>query len=167
MYKIDELCQKALISQQTFYRLVKTESELREIVEKNREKKGNSYRYGEPVLSWLMDYSGIKSESSQQQPPEQATESAETAAPPPPVNSNEQELKAQIKALEAKIESLTAQLEEKEQERKFLFMQNGNLLMLLTKEKEEKQALLPAPRPPLRERIRSVFSKQPKKQEQP
>lgn len=153
MYKIDILCQKARISQQTFYRLTKTNKDFRELVEKNREKKGSSYRYGEPVLSWLLDYSGIQDKSSQEQQPqpssqgatEQAAERSETAPPPPEASNREKELLDRIEALEREIDGLRAALNDKEQERKALFIQNIQLVRILGQEKEEKQALLPAP----------------------
>lgn len=156
MYKIDILCQKARISQQTFYRLTKTNKDFRELVEKNREKKGSSYRYGEPVLSWLLDYSGIQDKSNQEQQPsqqqqqsqgatEQAVERPETAPPPPEASTREKELLDRIEALEREIDGLRAALNDKEQERKALFYQNIQLVRILGQEKDEKQALLPAP----------------------
>lgn len=156
MYKIDILCQKARISQQTFYRLTKTNKDFRELVEKNREKKGSSYRYGEPVLSWLLDYSGIQDKSNQEQQPsqqqqqsqgatEQATERPETAPPPPEASTREKELLDRIEALERELGGLRAALNDKEQERKALFYQNIQLVKILGQEKDEKQALLPAP----------------------
>lgn len=152
MYKIDILCQKARISQQTFYRLTKTNKDFRELVEKNREKKGSSYRYGEPVLSWLLDYSGIQDKSSQepqeqqsQGATEQAVERPETAPPPPEASTREKELLDKIEALEREIDGLRAALNDKEQERKALFIQNIQLVRILGQEKDEKQALLPAP----------------------
>lgn len=180
MYKIDILCQKAHISQQTFYRLTKTNNDFRELVEKNREKKGSSYRYGEPVLSWLLDYSGIQDKSSQEQQPqpssqgatEQAAERSETAPPPPEASTREKELLDRIEALEREIDGLRAALNDKEQERKALFIQNIQLVRILGQEKEEKQALLPAPgsaavpaaaspRPPFVERIKALFGRRP------
>lgn len=177
MYNIKTLCEKANISQQTFYRLIRENDDFRELVEKNKQKKGNGFRYSEAVLDWLRDYRGITPE---QQPTaaatEQPIEATETPSEPPVRPDREKELLEQIATLEREINRLTAALDDKEQERKALFLQNANLLMLLTQEKAEKQALLPPPQPPklpLGQRIRSFFSgskqqpQQPSHQEQP
>lgn len=176
MYNIKTLCEKANISQQTFYRLIRENDDFRELVEKNKQKKGNGFRYSEAVLDWLRDYRGITPE---QQPTAAATENpveaAETPSEPPVRPDREKELLEQIAALEREITRLTAALDDKEQERKALFLQNANLLMLLTQEKAEKQALLPPPQQPklpLGQRIRSFFGskqqpQQPSHQEQP
>lgn len=152
MYNIKSLCEKSNISQQTFYRLLRENKDFRELVENNKEKKGNGYRYTDTVLSWLLDYKGIELS-----PEEPATP---TEMPPETILTDEREqiLLNQIKALEAEIDGLKAMVEEKEQERKALFLQNANLLMLLTQEKQEKQALLPTPRPSIVQRIKSLFS---------
>lgn len=180
MYNIKILCEKANISQQTFYRLLRENDDFRELVEKNKQKKGNGFRYSEAVLDWLRDYRGITPEPEQQQPAatptENPVEAAETPAEPPVWADREKELLNQIAALEREMTRLTAALDDKEQERKALFLQNANLLMLLTQEKAEKQALLPPPQQPklpLGQRIRSFFSgskqqpQQPSHQEQP
>ncbi len=177
MYNIKTLCEKANISQQTFYRLTRENEEFRELVEKNKQKKGNGFRYSEAVLAWLLDYRGIEPEQQPQQDPAAATEgkpieASEQPSEPPVWADREKELLTQIAALEREIARLTASLDDKEQERKALFLQNSNLLYLLTQEKNEKQALLPPPpqpKLPLGQRIRSFFGskQQPSHQEQP
>ena len=173
MYNIKTLCEKANISQQTFYRLLRENEDFRELVEKNKQKKGNGFRYSEAVLDWLRDYRGITPE---QQPTAAETdkpaEATETPSEPPVREDKEKELLEQIAALEREISRLSAALDDKEQERKALFLQNANLLMLLTQEKAEKHALLPPPpqpKLPLGQRIRSFFGskQQPSHQEQP
>lgn len=62
------------------------------------------------------------------------------------------ELETKIKALEAKIEAL-------EEERREMVNQNGNLLLLLSQEKQEKMLLLPAPKKSFGERLKSIFHK--------
>ena len=64
-----------------------------------------------------------------------------------------------INALQAKIEALEAKLEAAEAERRDLIAQNGNLLLLLNQLNQEKQALLPAPRKTIGERIKGLFRK--------
>ena len=181
MYNIKILCEKANISQQTFYRLIRENDDFRELVEKNKQKKGNGFRYSEAVLAWLCDYRGLTPEQQPtaaaiEKPAEAATEnpaeSSETPSEPPVWADREKELLEQIAALEREISRLTAALDEKEQERKALFLHNSNLLLLLTQEKAEKQALLPPPQQPklpLGQRIKAFFSapKQSSNQEQP
>lgn len=176
MYNIKILCEKANISQQTFYRLIRENDVFRELVEKNKQKKGNGFRYSEAVLDWLRDYRGIEPELPQQDPTaakaENPVEATEQPSEPPADEDREKELLRQIASLESEITRLTAALEDKEQERKALFLQNSNLLYLLTQEKNEKQALLPPPpqpKQPLGQRIRSFFSgnKKPSQEEQP
>ena len=152
MYNIKSLCEKSNISQQTFYRLLRENKDFRELVENNKEKKGNGYRYTDTVLSWLLDYKGIELL------PEEPATPAEM--PPETILTDERErtLLNQINALEAEIDGLKAIIDEKEQERKALLLQNANLLLLLTQEKQEKQALLPAPRQSFSQRIKALFS---------
>lgn len=152
MYNIKSLCEKSNISQQTFYRLLRENKDFRELVENNKEKKGNGYRYTDAVLSWLLDYKGIELL------PEEPSTPAEM--PPETILTDEREsaLLNQINALEAEIDGLKAIIDEKEQERKSLLLQNANLLLLLTQEKQEKQALLPAPRQSFSQRIKALFS---------
>ena len=176
MYNIKTLCEKANISQQTFYRLTRENEEFRALVEANKQKKGNGFRYTEAVLEWLCDYRGINQEQQEQPQPAASTEkpleATETPSEPPVWADREKELLRQIAALESEITRLTAALDDKEQERKALFLQNANLLMLLTQEKAEKQALLPPPQPPklpLGQRIKAFFggNKTPSNEEQP
>ena len=176
MYNIKTLCEKSNISQQTFYRLIRENDDFRELVEKNKEKKGNGFRYSEAVLDWLCDYRGIEAEQPAQKKPEvtaeKPVEAAETPSEKPVWADREKDLLGQIDTLEREIQRLTAALEDKEQERKALFLQNSNLLYLLTQEKTEKQALLPPPKQPkqpISQRIKAFFSgnKQPSHEEQP
>lgn len=162
MYDIRMLCQRSNISQQTFYRLMKENEEFRELVETNRQKRGNSYHYPETVLEWLTAYYLVSADTTRG--------GGATPSPPPSTASTrpfkpaeavdrEKSLLDRINALEGQIEALEAKLDEKEQERKALFVQNNQLLYLLAQEKQEKQALLPAPKKSFFERIKNVFSK--------
>ena len=163
MYDVKTLCQRSNISQQTFYRLIKENEEFRELAETNRQKRGNSYRYPETVLQWLLAYYSIPSEPTEEKPaPKEETpvEASESPSEPSESADREKPLLDKINALEAEIRALKAQLEDKEQERKALFIHNSQLLMLLSQEKQEKQALLPAPKKPMLERIKGIFSKE-------
>lgn len=165
MYDVKTLCQRSNISQQTFYRLTKENEEFGELVKQGRQKRGNSFHYPETVLQWLLAYYSIPSEPTEEKPApkeEKPVEASQSPSEPSETVDREKPLLDKIDALEAEIRALQAKLEEKEQERKALFIQNGQLLYLLSQEKQEKQALLPAPavKKPLIERIKGMFSKE-------
>lgn len=80
--------------------------------------------------------------------------------PTPPPSMELEKAKADLESIQRKYEELEAKLKEVEAERKQLLEQNGNLLLLLSQEKAEKQRLLPAPRKTIREKIRSLFKKE-------
>ncbi len=158
MYDIKMLCQRSNISQQTFYRLMKENAEFRELVETNRQKRGNSYHYPETVLEWLTAYYLVSAKSATEKK-DTSSKASERPFKPFEAVDREKPLLDRISALEGQIEALEAKLDEKEQERKALFVQNNQLLYLLAQEKQEKQALLPAPKKSFFERIKDVFSK--------
>lgn len=69
--------------------------------------------------------------------------------------------KAELEDIKGKYAELQAEFEKVEAERKELLEQNGNLLLLLSQEKAEKQKLLPPPHKSIGERIRSIFHRPP------
>lgn len=160
MYDIATLCERSHISPQTFYRLRNEHSDLEELVNNHREKRGKVYVYGEPVLDWLLNFYRIpQGEASAPADEQNASEPPESPSEPPVLSAEVKDLHEKIKDLEAEIEALKASLDEKERERREMFLQNGQLLLLLSQEKQEKQLLLPSPRRPLLDRIRSVFGR--------
>ena len=76
---------------------------------------------------------------------------------PPSSLPQEEETKQELERLKEKYAELQAELDKVEAERKQLLEQNGNLLLLLSQEKAEKQKLLPPPRKTIGERIRALF----------
>ena len=146
MLSVKQLCEKANISQQTFYRLIRDSKEFSALVEQNRQRKSNGYRYDTPVLKWLLSYYERENAS---EPPAEAPDTSSTSA-----------LEAERDALRVELEALLARFDAVEAERKELLAQNGRLLLLLSQEKQEKQALLPPPRVPLVERIKAIFKKE-------
>ena len=78
-----------------------------------------------------------------------------------PQEREEEVSKAEIDALKAEIAALKKQLEETETEKKELFRQNSQLLLLLQQEKQEKMLLLPAPKKPFSEKVKSIFKGRP------
>lgn len=79
--------------------------------------------------------------------------------PPHSVRANEAR-ENELNDLKIKYDELKETYEKVESERQELLKQNGNLLLLLSQEKAEKQMLLPAPRKSIREKIRSLFKKE-------
>lgn len=176
MLSIKDLCQKANISQQTFYRLVRENKEFSDLVEANREKKGNGYRYDTPVLEWLCSYYEVQQDPPADDPP---TESAEQPSDSPDNQEQINTITAERDALKRELEALQARWEQTEKERQFLLAQHAQLINILGQEKQEKQLLLapvvvpadpviehPAPDPdptPTKQtlitRIKSIFKK--------
>ena len=146
-YTIKELCHLSNISQATFYRLISDDREFSELTQSNREKIGNGYRYDRAVLEWLYHRYNIK------QPPEKPLE-----APAEP--ADQPNYLAKIASLEGEIEALKAALAKKDEEIAYFKNNNDQLLLLLQMEKQEKVALLPAPKKSFVERIRTIFTKE-------
>lgn len=161
MLSIKDLCQRANISQQTFYRLARDNNEFSAVIETNRVKKGNGFRYNEAVLEWLCAYYDRETE------PEAPSEASETPLEHDELQQQIKALTEQNEALESEITSLKAKLLDAEQERKLLIGQNAQLTLLLGQEKMEKQALLPAPRKPFIERVKGFFAKPEQTEKQP
>lgn len=159
MYTIKQLCQMAHISQATFYRVSRENSEFSGIVEANRIKRGNSYRYGEPVRAWLLDYYAASVDAKTAECPSAATQGLSDVSSASTDESTLQELKRENEALRARTEQLEKLLDDERAERKELHQQNGHLLLLLSQEKQEKQLLLPAPKKSLRERWALLLGK--------
>ena len=90
---------------------------------------------------------------------ESAENAPKIASEPPEDEGRQKPLLDEISALNQKIDALQKALDDKEQERKALFVQNGQLLFLLSQEKQEKQALLPSPKKPILERIKRILKK--------
>ena len=163
MYDVKTLCQRANISQQTFYRLLKDNKEFRDVAESGRKKRGNSYQYTDDALKWLISYYAspdTMAEEKTEAKNEIAENAPKIASEPSEDDGRQKPLLDEINALNQKIDALQKALDDKEQERKALFIQNGQLLFLLSQEKQEKQALLPSPKKPLVDRIKGIFQKE-------
>lgn len=132
-------------------------------------KKG--YLYSEAVLESLKKRLLIENGVGQQDFFPADGESPDSIAPH---NEEASRLSAEIARLSAELEdmkgknaALQSDFDKAEGERVELLRQNGlkdeqiqHLLLLLSQEKAEKQALLPAPRRSIGERIRSIFKKE-------
>lgn len=78
---------------------------------------------------------------------------------PPEAQEEGEGYKSTISELETKIKALEAKIEALEEERREMVKQNGNLLLLLSQEKQEKALLLPAPKKTIGARLKELFSK--------
>lgn len=75
------------------------------------------------------------------------------------LSQEKERLTAELEDLKGKLELLQEEFDKVKAENSELLRQNGNLLLLLSQEKAEKQALLPAPRRSIGERLKSIFKK--------
>lgn len=103
----------------------------------------------EPVFS-------MNTERAEERPQNSPVEAPQTEQPP---EGQLNALQRKIDALEAEIGALRKQLDASETEKKELLRQNGEVLLLLQMEKQEKQLFLPAPRKTLVDRVKSLFHK--------
>ena len=143
--------------------MFKSNSELKELAKEHKKVENRNVFYDEVIYEWfcrryekktksLMENSvvGSNSENENQNIPLDT---------PPSSLPQEEEIKQELERLKEKYAELQAELEKVEAERKQLLEQNGNLLLLLSQEKAEKQKLLPIPRKTIGERIRALFRK--------
>lgn len=168
MYSMKDLSSRVKRSPQALYSLIKQNETLSSIVKENTEKNGRFIKYGEPVLSWLLDYykiteptadevgEGIVEPEAQEIPQQTAPEasggvSAETVL---------DFLKRENDLLRGQIEALTKDKAEQRTE-------IDRLLLLLQEEKQEKQALMLAsapqvatvPKQTFLDKIKNLFGK--------
>jgi len=159
-YTIEDLSSKCKVSKQSIYSLIKKNQEF---VKQNSIKRGKKIKYNQAVLNHFLDYYGVKEE---EQPSPDAPEDARIAEnasiegeEPSSNTTNEDTAEEKIKALESQIEALKQELAASKEANSELIRQNGQLLLLLQEEKQEKMRLLPAPRKSIGERISNFFKK--------
>ena len=156
MFDTKTLCEKACISQATFYRLIRENKSLRVLTENNATKKGKRKYYSDTVLQWLLKHN----DSPLDTPTSETPVSEHTQQQIPPQHPNREELLLeQVAILKAEVERLTNALASKETESNALIYQVTTLTALLNQEKQEKLALLPAPKTTLKQRIKALFKK--------
>lgn len=161
--EISSTCQK---SRQAIYSLLKNNPELSSIAKANSRKFSTSIKYSQEVVNACKAFYGIENEDMTGNAPAiGVSEGAEAENPDssaPRIAELEQQLEALTeanKALQEQLKAKEEQLSTKDEERKELLQQNGALLLLLQQEKQEKQALLPAPRKTLGRRIKELFTR--------
>lgn len=166
-YSIEDLAKHCQVSKQSIYNLI---NKNKEFVNDNSRKQGRKVKYNQAVLDLFLEYYGKQSQEQEAEerpaPPPESQEAPgdATGAPERPEEQVEaspslEALQAQIRALEAENIDLRLKLERAEAERQGLIQQNGITLLLLQQEKQEKMLLLPSPKKPFVERMKSLFSK--------
>lgn len=167
MYSMRDLSSRVKRTPQALYSLIKQNESLSSIVKENTEKNGRFIKYGEPVLSWLLDYYKI-TEPTADEVGEGIVEPTAEVYPQPtaPTRPTEADLalelssiKAENEALKTAIEALKTDLEREREEKREIREQLGVSLLALRQEQEEKQLYLPAPRKTLRQFFKGLFSK--------
>lgn len=160
-YTMHEITAKVNRSEQAIYRLMKSNNELKAIISEHSYKVGGRRTlYGSTVLDWLKEYYNVVQASSEA--PDAPPDVEQAEVDPEDNAQHEAEiaaLRAEIAALQRDVESLRSDLALKEQERQALFVSNGQLLLLLSQEKQEKQALLPKPRQPFTNKLIALFKR--------
>lgn len=163
MYSVKELVLKTGKTEQTIYRLARENEEFRTIWEQSQTKIGNKKRYGEDVLTWLVNHYNLSSVAEQDvgasfyrasngQIPQPTARQVESL-----IRDNEA-FKGQIEALKRENELLRAQLdtaERREKEDKEIL---GHTLLCL-QQATQAQRLLDTPKPSVFQRVKQLFSK--------
>lgn len=157
-YTIEDLSSKCKVSKQSIYALIKKNQEL---VKKNSTRKGKKVKYNQEVLNFFLDYYGInEAEDPSPEDPEKALEAEnapQEAEDPSPISPQDKTAEDKIKALESEIEALKQELASAREQNTELIRQNGQVLLLLQEEKQEKMKLLPAPKQGIIKKIGNFF----------
>ena len=170
-YTINQISSACKVSKQSLYKFI---NKNKTFINENSTRNHRIIYYNQAAMDFFLAYyqpdrktdseeipvSDIEKNTAEERAEEQA-EKAPIEAPqteqPPEGQLNALERK--IAALEAEIETLRKQLEKTEAEKNEILRQNGEVLLLLQMEKQEKQLYLPAPKKTLADRVKSLFHK--------
>jgi septal ring factor EnvC (AmiA/AmiB activator) len=170
-YTINQISSACKVSKQSLYKFI---NKNKTFINENSTRNHRIIYYNQAAMDFFLAYyqpdrktdseeipvSDIEKNTAEKRAEKQA-EKAPIEAPqteqPPEGQLNALERK--IAALEAEIETLRKQLDASETEKKELLRQNGEVLLLLQMEKQEKQLFLPAPKKSFSERVKSLFHK--------
>lgn len=157
-YTIEDLSSRCKVSKQSIYSLIKKNQEF---VKKNSTRKGKKVKYNQEVLNLFLDYYGVnEAEDPSQKDPEKAIEAEkdpQKAEDQSATSPQEKDPEGKIKALESEIEALKRELAAAREQNTELIRQNGQVLLLLQEEKQEKMKLLPAPKQGIIKKIGNFF----------
>ena len=165
-YTINQIASRCKVSITSINNLKKKNQDF---INKNSMRRQHKIYYNQAAMNFFLSY---YSADTEKKIPDKIidTDTAEAQAKNPPSEasytdkpheSQLDELKAEIEALQTEIGALRKQLEIKEAERLELLRQNGALILTLQQEKQEKMLLLPAPKKTLSERVKGFFKVKP------
>lgn len=163
-YTIKELTKEVNRTAATIYNYMRSDEETKRFfVEHRRENTKGGYVYDEKVLERLKNKYLIEGGAGTQKNFSADSENPISTAPHGEeitrLSAEIERLTAELEETSGKCAALQSDLEKADAERAELLRQNGNLLLLLSQEKAEKQALLPPPRRSIGERIKNLFKK--------
>lgn len=167
MYSMKDLSSRVKRTPQALYSLIKQNESLSSIVKENTEKNGRFIKYGEPVLSWLLDYYKITEPTADEVGEGIVEPEAQEIPQHSPLAATGADLRLELallrqenQALKEAIEALKNDLEIERKNNQDLLQQNGLALLALKAEQDEKQKYLPAPRKTIGQFVKGLFSKE-------
>lgn len=158
-YSIDDLSRECKVSKQSIYSLIKKNTDF---VKANSTRQSKRIKYNQEVLNLFLSYYGLELAQDE----EHQEKVSPQKAIPGGFQGNENnintsslldEANAKITALEGQIEVLKKELSAAREQAQELIKQNGEVLLLLQEEKQEKMKLLPAPRKSFTQKIKDLF----------
>lgn len=160
-YTTKDLLEVSKTSLQSINKLFKSNSELKELAKEHKKVENRNVFYDEVIYEWFCRRYEKKTKSLMENGVaggnfENENQNIPLDTPPSSL-PQEEETKTELEILKEENARLKEELEKVEAERKQLLEQNGNLLLLLSQEKAEKQKLLPPPRKTIGERIKNIF----------
>lgn len=166
-YTIDQISSICKVSKQSLYKFI---NKNKTFISENSTRIHRIVYYNQSAMDFFLAYyqPEATAQSGENPPPQVNSTSAEGQTEKPSAEATQAEeqyenqqnpLQRKIDALEAEIEALRKRLDASEAEKKELLRQNGEVLLLLQMEKQEKQLLLPAPKKTLADRVKNLFHK--------
>lgn len=170
LYSIKEITKIVDRTEQSIYAYIRTEQDF---FNEHREKHSKGgYRYDEEAIKRLKKRFGVEDGEGIGENFSKDANSPLLTAPSiddelRQMSQEKERLSAELEEMKGKFKALQADFEKVEGERVELLRQNGlktdeinHLLLLLSQEKAEKQALLPPPRRTIGEKIKSLFRRE-------
>lgn len=172
-YTIKELTKEVDRTAATIYAFMRSDNDIQQFFYQHRqENTKGGYIYDEEALNCLKKRFGVASVEGIGEKFSNDANSPLLTAPPiddelRQMTKEKERLSAELEEMKGKFKALQADFEKVEGERVELLRQNGlktdeinHLLLLLSQEKAEKQALLPPPRRTIGEKIKSLFRRE-------
>ena len=166
-YTIRELEEAVNRTAATLYAFMRSNDEVKQFFKDHRQERSKGgYVYDEKALERLKNQYGVSNGVGRADYEDENAEIPLDSPVPTADDAAKAALEAELNDLKGKYAALQADLEAIKGEKAELLRQNGlktdeisHLLLLLSQEKAEKQALLPPPRRTIGERIKGLFKK--------